>query len=130
MRLLAKAALLVLLSLPTGAFAQDAPLVGGWTQIRSNAGSCPHCRVEIARTGEGIAVVANNGWAAQLRLPSENDMNIARGGGRWKAGGPSAFAGKFFRLEMVVEGSRLYLLMKGTEFSVSAVFERDRDSSI
>jgi len=105
-------------------------IVGVWRQIRSNAGECPTCRIEIAKGDMAFEVKANNGWAGSVRANPGDDLNTAAGGGRWRPGGASPHGGKFFRMNLIVHNSLLYLLMRGTGFQVEAVFERARPDNI
>jgi hypothetical protein len=77
-----------------------------------------------------LDVRANNGWSGSVRAEPADDLITAAGGGRWRPGGTSPHSGKFFRLRLVSQNSRLYLLMSGTGFQVEAVFERAPPKSI
>lgn len=110
--------------------AQDGSIVGVWRQVRSNAGDCRTCQIEIEKGDASLDVRANNGWSGSVRAEPADDLITAAGGGRWRPGGTSPHSGKFFRLRLVSQNSRLYLLMSGTGFQVEAVFERAPPKSI
>src|SRR4051812_17646671 len=55
-------------SLTGRADAQQDLLEGAWQQIQSNAGACPKCRISLAKRGESLSVVANNGWSAVVGI--------------------------------------------------------------
>ncbi|PTM40123.1 hypothetical protein [Bosea sp. 124] len=63
----------IALHLHSPGHAQDGGMNGVWRQIRSNAGECHTCQIEIGQADTAFAVTANNGWSANVRIDQADD---------------------------------------------------------
>lgn len=83
-----------------------------YSQTTSNAGDCPHCKLVLShgRKHDTIVITANNGWSAEVDI-QPNRRGLASGGGRWRAGTRSTYAGRHFDIDVIRRGRELGIAM-------------------
>lgn len=81
-----------------------------YVQVWSSAGRCDGCRITFRPTAEQrYAVVANNGWTAELAKVS-GSRRVA-GTGSWSAKLRHRYAGKGFEISFIPKGDHLAMGM-------------------
>ena len=119
----------VVISFVMPAAAQPARIEGVWSQVETSAGSCPTCRVEVARKGGSLIVTANNGWSASVTLDAAAKPVQATGTGSWASDKRGWVAGRPFDVVFRLIDQRLHMSMQvtmadGAGRRIEAVFER------
>ncbi len=121
------AALVLTPALVASVAAQPLSIEGLWQQVETNAGSCPHCRIEVMREGGALRIIANNGWSAALG--GKGGTERFDGHGAWLPEAGGWVASRPFDIRVRSVDHRLYIGMRvrmldGSVRAVDAVFKR------